>query len=545
MPAIETTPAKPRVRIRTDGTIVGLPQQLGSPSPRSGFMRSNSLPMLFRWNPALRDANDDIKASWRQATARTVEELQNSGWLAGAVEQSSAHVVGPNGLQLNAKPNADALGWDQQQANEWARLVEARFSLWASNPWTCDASASFTFGELQNQAYEHWMATGEVLAALPFEKRPGSMWGTKLHLLPAWRLSETSDLSRNIEQGVQLDIRGAPIGYLIKQRPLGRVYLEGNETLFPATERYGRKNIVHIFRGTPAQVRGITPFVSVLKVTRQFDQLADATLTAALIQTVFAAMFKSQAPSDDVLAGMQSAHEQANAIAALSVNRVEWYENADFDLGQHGKILHGYPGDELQMFRSEHPNDTYEPFAKFLLREISRASALTYEEFSGDYAGATFSSVKMGVAATWPRIERRRNAIAARLCQDVYESWLEEDIEAGGTPFPGGVAAFLQQREAAARANWRGPNRPAPDELKAANAAKTNKEIGVPDQVMFDDMGLDVDEVYEQLAREKQRREELGIEPEPPPPPAGFSSEDPTDEPEEEPDDNGRRSRTD
>lgn len=501
MPVIEATPAKPRFRIRTDGTVVS------GPAPRSEYMRGGKSPMLFRWNPALRNASEDIRSSWRLATARTVDVLQNNGWLSGAVEQSAAHVVGPNGLKLNAQPDADSLGWDRATANEWARRVEARFASWSRSARACDAGNRSTFSELQNQAYEHWLATGEVLAAIPFDRRPGTQWGTKIDLLPAWQIVERNDAINRIEHGVKIGPGSNPVALVLKET-FGTF---SQERMVSIEEPNGRRLLVHLFRGSPRQVRGITPFVSVLKVTRQFDQLADATLTSALIQAVFAAMFTSQAPSDEVLGGLQTATEQANAIKSLAANQIEWYENADFDLGQPGRVLHGYPGDDLKFFRSESPNETYEPFAKFLLREVSRAAALTYEEFSGDYAGATFSSVKMGISTTWPRIERRRN-IPAQLCQAAYEAWLEEDIEIGGTEFPGGVPAYLAQRDLAAKATWRGPTRPKPDEFKAANAAKVYQGVGVPDQVLFDELGLDVDEVYDARAREKQRRSDLGID---------------------------------
>jgi capsid protein len=79
------------------------------------------------------------------------------------------------------------------------------------------------------------------------------------------------------------------------------------------------------------------------------------------------------------------------------------------------------------------------------MRECSRVAAITYEEFTGDWAGATFSSSKMGVATNWPRILYRRRNIVAPLAQYLYEAFLEEDIEIGGTPFPGGVEGLSRQ----------------------------------------------------------------------------------------------------
>lgn len=505
--------AKPRVRVPAGTTA--FPD--ARPSPSSAFMRGDipgghgvgAGPNLFRWHPALRDTSDDVRCAWRLATARTVEQFQNSGWLAGAADASTAHVVGPEGLQLSLKPNAAALGWTQGEASEWARRVEARFSVYAENRRAADAGGRYWFGQLLAQAYRHWMATGEILATLPLVARPGTQWRTKLRVLPAWRMSDRSE-GCDLKQGVRIDPYSAPRSYILKVKTN---YCGEVEQEFPATDGFGRPIVVHIFDGEPDQVRGITPFISVLKVARQFDQLADATLTAALIQTIFAAMFKSAAPGEDVLDAMSSETEQHQKFLSLQTERAHWYEKTDINLGVHGKVLHGFPGDELQFFSSNHPNGTYEPFAKFLLRECSRAAAITYEEFTGDWAGATFSSSKMGVATNWPRILYRRRNIVAPLAQAVLEAFIEEDIEIGGTPFPGGVDGFIANREAACQSFWRGPSMPQADELKTAMAAQIMCEIGLPKSIAYRPYGVDPDDAADERARERDYEDALDLEP--------------------------------
>ena len=516
--AIAALPApKPRFRVRTDGVAYALPARADiSTSPpagwggrgASGYMRGEQMPLFFHWHPALREANDDVRAAWRLATARTVNAIQNSGWLAGSAEQSAAHVVGAEGLELHAKPNAVMLKWSQADANDWARRVEARWSGYAGDKRAVDAGARFDLAQLCWQAYKHWMATGEILATLPWVPREGALWNTKLRVLPAWRLSLRSTPPFLIN-GVRLaeEDSWSPRSYL-----LWRLVKWGarEETELPAFDGYGRPLVTHIFDGEPDQVRGISPWTPTLKVTRQFDQLADATLTAALIQAVFAAMFTSPGPAEDVLEGLKSEAEQ-KSFSNLIMEKIDWYRHADLNLGVAGKILHGFPGDELEFKRSEHPNDNYEAFATFLLREISRVAALTYSEFTGDYTSETFSSAKMSTTANWPRILYRRKHLVAPLCQRVYEAWLEEDIETGGTPFPGGIEAFLAQRAAASQATWRGPPKPQPDDLKAAKALQALQELGVPDTVLFGELGLDVDDCYELRKREQDRREALGL----------------------------------
>jgi capsid protein len=68
-----------------------------------------------------------------------------------------------------------------------------------------------------------------------------------------------------------------------------------------ARDAAGRPRVIHIFEGTPSTHRGISPLVPALQVARQFDQLADATLMAAIVQTLFAMTITSDEPTEQVL----------------------------------------------------------------------------------------------------------------------------------------------------------------------------------------------------------------------------------------------------
>src|SRR4051812_7535294 len=102
---------KPRYRVRTDGAVVG--EVLAASDlrrrPSAGYMGGTTRsPFLAGLRPALRDPRDEIRAVWTEAAARAIEAGQNSGWIAGGVEQATTAIVG-TGLRLNCKPDIDAL----------------------------------------------------------------------------------------------------------------------------------------------------------------------------------------------------------------------------------------------------------------------------------------------------------------------------------------------------------------------------------------------------------------------------------------------------
>ena len=132
---------------------------------------------------------------------------------------------------------------------------------------------------------------------------------------------------------------------------------------------------------------------------------------------------------------------------------------------------------------------------------------MTFETLTGDYTAATYSSVRMATSELWPMIVARRVNIPGRFYQMVYEAWLEEAIETGRIAFDGGFYEFLKNREAVCRAEWRGPPKPQADDLKAQKAHEGYKRMGImTDEMIANDLGVDIEDVYRQRAAEKTMR---------------------------------------
>lgn len=495
-----------RNTVRSAG--IGLPAS--SPEHSAQYFRSpgsGGAAALFAWRPALRDARDDVSRAYLEAAARAIDALQNSGWIAGAIEQGVASTIG-TGLRLAPQPDKTALGWDQKQSDEWTSIVERRWILWGDNPVECDAAGKHSIGQLTAMVLKTWYAYGEAICLLPAFRRNASQSLLKVQLVLPHRLVQDTDPLSRMFQGVRTDCFGFPLSYRFIQNGLYQQKVD-----IAARDGIDRPQVVHVFQGAPGQIRGITPLAPVLRVLRQYDQLADATLTAALIQAVFAATIESEAPTEALLNALQDPTEQDSTQAeSLLGFKQAWYQQTKIDLGVGGRIAHLFPGEKLTMNRSEHPNDTYEAFSKFLLREIASCLGMTVETLTGDYTGATYSSVRMSTAEKWPIILSRRTNICGRFLQNVYSAWLEEEVETGRIPFPGGIRAFRSQRAAASSADWRGPAKPQADDLKSAKAHEVYKRLGiVSDEMICNDLGVDWEDVYEQRAREAKKREELDL----------------------------------
>lgn len=470
------------------------------------------------WRPHLREAQEDIGEAWDDAAARVTDLIHNSGWLAGAVDQAVANTVG-TGLRLKALPENETFGMSSAQASTWAKSVERRFELWARSAQECDIQGQRNFGQMQAAAFRSWIATGEVLGEIAWRKRSWNRYGTKVRLLSPSRLVRESDDMNRLINGVFIDRDGMPVAYRASRK--GEFGFEDRYNV-RARDALGRPRVIHVFEGLPYTFRGISPLTPALQVAKQFDQLSDATLMAAIVQTLFAASITSDEPTEDMLEGLMTPEEQVEIergettkVGSYMEAASAFYEGSTLNVGINGRLAHLFPGQELNFHSTNHPGGDYKEFVNTLLREIARCLGLTYESMTGDNVGATYSSLQASTADMFAITKARRVGIIAPFCQPIYEAWLEEEIRYHGLAFPGGIEAFMANRTAACRAEWRGDPKPTADDLKKAKAHEVWKRLGVmSDAMICNDIGADVDDVYQQIAQEKVMREEYGI-PEP------------------------------
>ena len=498
-------------RIRQREPFEGV-QESHRPRPGAAYMRQDRSPVFRGWHPPLRDAADDVAVSWSRAAARATDIIHNSGWITGAIDQAVANTVG-TGLRLSSMPDAAALGITAGEASKLGRQIERRFELWARNPYECDIEARRTFGQMQAAVFRAWFAPGEIVSESAWKRKPGGQYRTKVRLIPAHRLSQRCEAPRLV-QGVRMDADWAPQSYIFWRKQ----GFSEQEIEIAARDAAGRQRISHVYDGVPGQYRGISPLTPVLSVARRFDQLSDATLTASLIRAVFAATIKSDEPTEEVIKGLLTPQEQArmqseglSAFDCWQSMNEGWYRNSTIDLGQNGRFAHLFPGQELEFHHADSASD-YKDQALFLLRELLRCLGLTYESGTGDYTNATYSSVRMATGEIFLVTLYRRRNIVAPFCQPHFENWLEEEIDAGTIEIPGGLDTFLTKRTAVCRAEWKGTPKPQADDLKTAKAHETYRNMGViTDEMIANDLGVDIEDVYEQRARERDMRAEFGL----------------------------------
>lgn len=530
-----------RVRARLGGTqAVATVPAVAAPHvlrPQARYLRDTSSGILSMRRAVTRDGWREVWEAGDRAYALALDFLHNSGWISGAANQIIVDTIGTE-LKLNARPDLSRLGYDEEERASWCRLVEAEWRRHAWTPGECDLAGKSTVAEMLDGVMRYYLAGGEAFAVLDYlspaqRAAYGIRTGTKFSLVAPHRLVRTTREMEGLYQGIFQDANGRPTHYRFKKRIDG---MEREEDV-PARDAVGLARVIHAMdRGeNPDSPRGISPLAPILKVIAQSDQLADATLATALMQTLFAATIQSPEPSEQAFKAIQTLADTdampmppdfpggqaawGTYLSDLACDlmdvwgqRVDALKKGGINLSEQARIGHLGPGEKLEFHTAQTPGGNYLPFSQDMRREMARQLGVTFESLSMDNSNASYSSVRVGVATIWPLAVRRRERLPAPVAQGIYEAWLDESIAEGRIPFKGGYRAFAANRDRVVWAEWQGPAKPSADDYKSAMAAKVRLETGISSLAdECAELGRDWEETTTQRAREQQVLTDAGL----------------------------------
>lgn len=473
--------------VRAPVPRVPLAEMAEKPQPMAGYLDATpgSTRPPLGLSPALRTADEEIRAAWQPVAAHARHMLSQSGFLAYGVELSCAWTVGGDGLGINVVPDAEALGWKPEFAAAWARFAEARFREWSNDPRSCDSAGRMRFGALQNAALRSYFATGDVLASLDFGQKQHTPWKTSISLIDPARLATPLGYHQGVtavRDGVEFDRRGRAVAYHFRQLP---GFTGGQTIRVPAITQSGRQIVLHAFDGDVGTVRGISPLAPAMASIMQSQNVGDAATMAAHLAALICGVVTSDLPSADLARAIS---DGGSPLLAMQQARAEWHgqlhdARANLTLPHGGKIVHLLSGERLEILAGKAEFDQYEFLIKNGLREAARAIGLSYEQLTGDKSEATYSSTKIAIAEAFSIVERRRRILVEPLVEWAFHALVEEMIDAGMLDWPGvnqriALEDYRLHRHLI-RLDYRGPAAPSPDEFKAARAASIRVQMGL------------------------------------------------------------------
>ena len=484
---------------------------------------------LASWAPAERSADGDVLPDKRLSDTRVLDAVRNDAYIRSGTRLHRDSIVGTM-FVLNAKPRINVLGLDESWAAAFQEEVESKFELWAEseNCWV-DASRRNTLTSLVRLAVGVYVSAGEAFATAEWMREGDRPFRTAIQMIEPARVCNPGDRSfndRRVRGGVRISASGAPVGYYIRRAlpgtPIGSSLSdEYSWSYVRARNSIGRPQVIHILeQERPGQNRGVSQLVSALKEMRILKRFRDVTLQSAALRATFAAVIKSELPSNLVFEAVGGGDIANGAVdyARRYLEAVQAYGEDARNMSVDGaRIPHMMPGSDLDIKQLGAPTGVGD-FEADLLRYLASSLDVSFEQLSKDYTKTNYSSARAGMLETYKHMQARKKQVADRFAWTVFRLWFEEAVNAGdieamrGSSVPNMYDGL--NMEAFTAADWIGAGHGQIDEYKETQAMQLRIQSGVSTyENEIARFGKDWRRVFAQRKREKELMEELDIMP--------------------------------
>lgn len=435
------------------------------------------------WTTTNYSADNELYNSLKTLRARSRELERNNDYAKKFLRMVRSNIVGQNGIRLQSQVMSD----NGKAADEIARLkIEDAWARWCAKG-ICDVTGGYSFRDIQKLAASTIARDGEIFIRLvrgfdnPFK--------FALQLLEADHVDEQySDLLSNgnrIKMGIEYDEWGRPVKY--------HVYRQHPGDFFPLTAGYGERiaipagEIIHLFVPVrPSQTRGLPWMHAAMTRMNMLGGLQEAELVASRISAAKGGFYTSQ--------------------------RGEEYTGDDSENGSpiqevEPGIFETLPqGWGFQPFDPQHPTTAFPAFVKSLLQGISSGLDVSYNYLANDLEGVNYSSIRAGVIDERDVWRDLQSYIIEHFLIPVFNTWLEMSLLSGAVNLPfAKIEKFKRVKFQPRGWQWVDPEKDMQAKILAMNSGlDTGADIAA-------EQGKDLEEIYEQLAREKELRERYNL----------------------------------
>ena len=417
------------------------------PYEGAGFSRKR--PVIY--GAHARDSRLDLNEATRVELLKLARHMyRNVGLIKGAVDSIATYSIGP-GLRPQYR------GEDQ----EFGRLCEEYWrDVVVPNP---EVTGRMTWTDMLLALSRSIDVDGDVFVIMTEQG--------KLQIVEGHRVCEGDDYGT--ADGVFVGKLGEPTGYLIQTGELYR--------------KLSADTVIHLMElELPDQIRGGSSLARALNHVRDLKMLGEFEKDALKLQGSIAAVITTD--QGDELAGQGGffGTVQAQDTGEPTIAREEITSSAT--------IPRLSPGEKIEMIGPNRPHAGFEPFAKFLIRDVAMGLGLPVE-FVYDPASVGGAGMRFVVAKAQRRFEQRQRLLIDRFCNRAWRYFI------GGAIANGDLPAV----EDYAKVTWQTPKSLTVDAGREAQQAREDYKAGLSTlQDYFGEMGQDWEEQVRQMAKEKE-----------------------------------------
>jgi lambda family phage portal protein len=482
------------------------------------------------WKPMLKNADSDMLPEKELTEARALDLKRNNGYIAGAIKTKKKSVVGHQ-YRIQIKPDWKSLGVSFEVANEFASRAERLFQTWFDSP-DCliDASRKRTGTQILQQCEDDRNTQGECLLVRQWRQNLSGI-STCFSVIEPERLRSPTITSNTAPAGIEFNGYGEPVAYHIATKhPNNEItsidYTPLTFDRITKTNRFGVLQVIHEFDHERAvQSRGFSKFSSVIQKSKMMDRMEDAELEAAIMSANHAMTITSEFGPQSAFSALNEGAGIDKMLAPLLMAKAAYSKGAPVTFDG-AKVTHLFPGEKLEMTKSEHPTGAFQSFQEGMSRHQARGFDMSYEAFSGDYSKTSYSSGRLALDGDWKSTLYDRYGYINKVANQIARLFFYEALVKGILPIPKGLNDPLTDWftfERLFKSDWVGAGKNRIDEFKTAKANQVMLATGETTLAdIYAENGQNWEDGIEQRAREIQMMKKLGLE-------VGTLQETPTD----------------
>lgn len=446
---------------------------------KKSFHGASTGNLYATWLASNTTADVDIKKDLKTMRARSRELMRNDDYAKKFKRMVKTNVVGQNGIRLQNKAK-DTNGNLDKTAND---IIEESWKKW-SKKGICDVTGKYSLKEIQKMVMGTLAEDGEVL----IRKIKGfdNEFGFALQLLEADHLDEQYTIPElNIFMGIEFDKWNKPIAYHLHKNHPGKLI----GSLDTTRERISASEINHLF--LPLRIsatRGVPWMHTAMTRMKMVNGYEEAELTASRIAAAKGGFYVSKDGAEEYSG--DSVDDRGNFVNELEPGQIELLPK----------------GIEFQNYDPQHPTTAFKDFMKVVLRGISSGLDVSYNTLANDLEGVNFSSLRSGVLDEREVWKDLQSWLGENLLDDIFADWLDMALLTKTVPLPYFKYDKFNSPSWLARGfAWVDPLKDMQSNILAVKEGlKTHTQIA-------SEMGMDIEELYQQISKEKELRAKYNI----------------------------------
>ena len=430
-----------------------------------------------------RSADSELRYSLKTLRNRCRELARNNEYARRYLHLVKTNVVGERGASLQVK----ATNVDGSLDTIGNTIIEQEWKRW-SKVGSCTVDGRLSFADAQAMVVESIARDGEALVRIV--NYDGNQDRFALEFLEPDLIDEEKNErapnGNEIRMGVEFDQYRRPVAYhMLTEHPGDYQFHQYDRR----TQRVDAESILHLYMPDRAQqTRGVPWMSTALTSLKMLHGYREAELVAARTAASKMGFFVSRSGE-----GFMGDDLEDSVIPITDAEPGSFFQ---------------LPRDvEFQPWDPSHPTSAFGDFEKSILRGIASGLGVSYHSLANDLTQTSYSSIRQGSIEDRDFYKMIQSYMITHFVMPIYEKWLINAFTIGSVNLPiDKFDKFASASQFRPRGfAWVDPQR----EINAHVVALQNGLISLQDVANV--YGRDVEEVFAQVARDKQLADQFGL----------------------------------